>query len=35
MEKIINYDNLRKFAYVSDNLVESKIKAIMLDFVGL
>ncbi len=35
MEKIINYDNLRKFAYVSDKLVIGKIKAIMLDFMGL
>ena len=35
MEKIINYDNLRKFAYSNDKLIEGKIKGILLYFGGL
>lgn len=35
MEKIINYENLRNFAYVNDKIIDGKIKGIVLDFFGL
>lgn len=35
MEKIINYENLRNFAYSNDKSIESEIKGIVLNFVGL
>ena len=35
MEKIINYENLRNFAYVNDKIVKMPIKGIVLDFFGL
>lgn len=35
MEKIITYENLRKFAYSSDHLIEGEIKGIVLSFYGL
>ena len=31
MEKIINYENLRSFAYVSDKICEKPIKGIVVD----
>ena len=35
MEKIINYENLRSFAYVSDKICEKPIKGIVVDLFGL
>ena len=35
MEKIINYENLRSFAYSNDKLIKGKIKGIAIDFFGL
>ena len=35
MEKIINYENLRNFAYSNDKLVKGDIKGIVLEFCGL
>lgn len=35
MDKIINYDNLRKFCYSNDHLINGEIKGIVLEFVGL
>ena len=35
MEKIINYENLRNFAYVNDRIIEGEIKGVVLDFFGL
>lgn len=35
MEKIINYENLRNFAYVNDKIVKMPIKGIVLNFFGL
>ena len=35
MEKIINYENLRNFAYVNDKIVSGEIEGIVLDFFGL
>ena len=35
MEKIINYENLRNFAYSNDKLIKGEIKGIVLDFYGL
>jgi len=33
--KIINYENLRSFAYSNDKLIKGKIKGIAIDFFGL
>lgn len=35
MEKIITYENLRKFAYSSDRLVDGEVKGIVIRFEGL
>ena len=35
MEKIINYENLRSFAYVSDKICAKPIKGIVVDLFGL
>lgn len=35
MEKIINYENLRKFAYSNDKLIKGEIKGVAIDFFGL
>lgn len=35
MEKIINYENLRKFAYSSDKICKKPIRGIVLEFIGL
>jgi len=35
MEKIINYDNLRKFAYVNDSICKKPVKGIVISFFGL
>ena len=35
MEKIINYENLRSFAYSNDKLIKGEIKGIVVDFFGL
>ena len=35
MEKIINYENLRNFAYSNDKICEGEIKGIVLQFFGL
>lgn len=35
MNKIINYENLRSFAYSNDRLINGDIKGIVLDFFGL
>ena len=35
MEKIINYENLRSFAYVSDKICEKPIKGVVVDLFGL
>ena len=35
MEKIINYDNLRSFAYVNDKICKKPIKGIVISFFGL
>lgn len=35
MEKIINYENIRKFAYVNDAICKKPIKGIMIWFSGL
>ncbi|MBO4769381.1 MAG: prolyl oligopeptidase family serine peptidase [Clostridia bacterium] len=35
MEKIINYKNLRSFAYSNDMLISGEIRGIVLDFFGL
>lgn len=34
MNKIINYDNLRQFAYSNDKLIKGEIKGIVLNFSG-
>lgn len=34
MNKIINYDNLRQFAYSNDHLIKGEIKGIVLNFTG-
>ena len=34
MNKIVNYDNLRKFAYSNDKLIKGEIKGIVLNFSG-
>ncbi len=34
MDKIINYDNLRQFAYSNDKLIKGEIKGIVLNFSG-
>lgn len=33
--KIINYENLRSFAYSNDKLIKGKIKGVAIDFFGL
>lgn len=35
MEKIINYENLRNFAYSNDKCITGGIKGIVLNFIGL
>ena len=35
MNKVINYENLRSFAYSNDKLIKGDIKAVCLDFFGL
>ena len=35
MEKIINYDNLRYFAYSNDHICKKPFKGILLDFWGM
>ncbi len=35
MKKIINYENLRSFAYSNDKIINGEIKGIVLDFFGL
>jgi len=35
MEKIINYDNLRNFAYVNDSICKKPVKGIVISFFGL
>ena len=35
MEKKINYENLRSYAYSNDKLINGKIKGIIIDFFGL
>lgn len=35
MDKIINYDNLRYFAYTNADLINGEVKGIVLDFQGL
>lgn len=35
MKSPITYDNLRKFAYSNDKLIEGEVKGIILDFTGL
>lgn len=35
MEKIMNMENLRRFAYVNDDIVKKPIKGIVIFFVGL
>ena len=35
MEKIINSQNLRSFAYTNEGLIKGKIKGVVLDFFGL
>ena len=35
MEKIINYENLRNFAYSNDRLVKGEIRGVVLNFSGL
>lgn len=35
MEKIINYENLRNFAYSNDKICEGEIQGIVLQFFGL
>jgi len=35
MEKIINYENLRSFAYSNDKIIVGDIKGIVLNFYGL
>ena len=35
MKNIINYENLRSFAYSNDKLIEGKIKGVAIDFFGL
>jgi len=35
MERKINYDNLRYFAYSNDKIINGKIKGVVLDFFGL
>ena len=35
MERIINYDNIRSFAYVSDRVCKKPIKGIIIEFSGL
>lgn len=35
MEKIINYENLRNFAYSNDKIIKGKINGIVLNFYGL
>ena len=35
MEKIITYENLRKFTYVNDQLIVGEIKGIAINFFGL
>ncbi|MBR4013676.1 MAG: prolyl oligopeptidase family serine peptidase [Clostridia bacterium] len=35
MEKIINYENLRSFAYSNDKLIKKSIKGIVINFHGL
>ncbi len=35
MNKIINYENLRSFAYSNDRLINGEIKGIVIDFFGL
>ena len=35
MEKMINYENLRSYAYSNDKLIQGKIKGIVIDFFGL
>ncbi len=35
MDKKINYDSLRYFAYSNDKLINGKIKGVVLDFFGL
>ena len=34
MEKIINYENLRNFAYCNDHLIKGEVKGIVLEFCG-
>lgn len=35
MDKIINYGNLRSFAYSNDKLIKGRIKGVVIDFFGL
>lgn len=35
MSKIINYENLRSFAYTNDKLIKGEIKGVAIDFFGL
>ena len=35
MKNIINYENLRSFAYCNDKLIKGKIKGVVIDFFGL
>ena len=35
MEKIINYENLRNFAYSNDKIIKGDIRGIVLNFYGL
>lgn len=35
MEKIITYDNIRRFAYSNDKIVKGEIRGIVLEFFGL
>ncbi len=35
MKNVINYENLRSFAYSNDKLINGKIKGVVIDFFGL
>lgn len=35
MEKLMNYDNLKKFAYVNDSICKQPVKGIVISFFGL
>ena len=35
MKKIMTYETLRNFTYSNDNLIEGRIKGVVLNFMGL